>query len=453
MSSYPPVSGHCDRHLILFGRYPVPGKTKTRLIPFLGEVGAAEWHRRQAEATLAKIMKSRAIGSAAFCYTGADRRTVRRWLGRPSVRLIEQRGDHLGARMRTALFSAMDRGCRRVALVGTDIPQLSTAHIEKAFDALDHHDVVLGPSADGGYWLVAMQRKYDIFQNIPWGRATVLEQTMAQARNLGLRATSLPTLNDIDTPADLTSDPSWEGKAAPYLSVIVPALNEAGSIGAVIRRARSPECEIIVSDGGSHDDTRRIARDAGAVVVTGQAGRALQQNAGAAAARGSVLLFLHADTLLPVGYPRQVFETLIDHRVVAGAFRFKTDFDDPGMRLIEKAAHIRASLLGLPYGDQALFMPKAAFEKAGGFPLTPIAEDLYLVRRLRCMGDIRLARGAALTSGRRWRHIGVWRATAINYLIAFGCLLGVDPHMLAPLYRLWTGGRNAPKTVSMTGRR
>jgi uncharacterized protein len=126
---------------------------------------------------------------------------------------------------------------------------------------------------------------------------------------------------------------------------------------------------------------------------------------------------------------------------VAGAFQFKTDYDTMSMRLIEKAARIRSSLFQMPYGDQALFMPRPVFEKVGGFPVTPIAEDLYLVRRLARLGRVGLAKGMSLTSGRRWRHIGVWRATMINYLIAIGCLIGVDPHKLAPLYRLWTHNR------------
>jgi hypothetical protein len=249
-----------------------------------------------------------------------------------------------------------------------------------------------------------------------------------------LKVACLPELNDIDTPADLKADRSWTGEAGPYLSVVIPTLNEAGSIEAAIRRARSSECEIIVADGGSRDETVEIARDAGAIVLVGPPGRALQQNAGAAAARGKVLLFLHADTLLPADYPRQVFACLMDHRVVAGAFRFKSDYDNRSMRLIEKATQIRAALLQMPYGDQALFMPRSIFKQVGGFPETPIAEDLFLVRRLGRLGRIRLAEGAAFTSGRRWRRIGVWRATMINYLIAAGCLVGVDPHRLAPLY-------------------
>ena len=192
MSCYPPASGPSDRHLILFGRYPAPGKTKTRLIPLLGEVGAADWHRRQAETQLADAMQNKAISTVAFCYTGAGRAAVRRWLGHAGVRFIPQCGGELGERMRAVMFDEMDSLGGRVVLVGTDIPQMEQAHINAAFDALDHHDVVLGPSMDGGYWLVGLRRKVDIFQHIGWGGKTVMDETLAEVRKKGLRATCLP---------------------------------------------------------------------------------------------------------------------------------------------------------------------------------------------------------------------------------------------------------------------
>jgi rSAM/selenodomain-associated transferase 2 len=339
--------------------------------------------------------------------------------------------------MRNALFDAIDRGAEMAVLVGTDIPHMTTDHLEDAFYTLNRYDLVLGPSHDGGYWLVGLRRKADIFQGIQWGGANVLNQALASARMHGLSVNCIQTLNDMDTEADLKGGlPSKEWQR-PYLSVIIPTLNEEKHIAAVIQSVRSAKCEIIVTDGGSVDRTRAIARDQGGMVITGVRGRAEQQNAGAAVADGKVLLFLHADTLLPDDYGDQVFDTLMAHRTVAGAFQFRTDYDHWGMRLIEKIVHLRSTLLQMPYGDQALFLPKNTFENAGGFPSVPIAEDLYLVRRLSKLGRIALAPGAAVVSGRRWRDIGIWRATLINYLIALGCLVGVDPKRLAHLYRLW----------------
>jgi rSAM/selenodomain-associated transferase 2/rSAM/selenodomain-associated transferase 1 len=426
-----------QRRLILFGRYPVPGKTKTRLIPILGSLGAAELQRNLTLKSLSTITAPTLENTdVAYCFSGASRAMVRRWLGPQPVGLMEQKGGHLGERMRTALFESFDRGFRQVILVGTDIPQMTPVHLEAAFHALTRHDLVLGPSKDGGYWLVGLNQKADLFRRIEWGSPAVLRQTLAAARKLGLSATQIATLNDMDTEADLIDGLPPEQWRRPYLSVIIPALNEERAIASRIRQIQTCQCEVLVADGGSEDRTVEIARECGATVITGPRGRARQQNAGAGKAHGKILLFLHADTALPPDFEHQVFNTLMGHRVVAGAFRFKTDYDHWSMRLIEKTVQIRSRLLQMPYGDQALFMPKTVFEKAGGFPLVPIAEDLYLVRRLGRLGRVALAQGAAVTSGRRWRNLGVWRTTFINYLIAIGCIMGANPHRLAPLYRI-----------------
>jgi uncharacterized protein len=424
--------------LILFGRYPVPGRTKTRLIPALGHVGAADLQRRLTQKSLNTILKTgRPAASVEFCYTGGTPGQARRWLGRHGIGFSRQTGNDLGTRMDNAMGAAFHRGCRPVVLVGTDIPSMTAGHIQTAFRALQRHDVVLGPNRDGGYWLIGMGRPLDLFRGIPWGRPDVLARTLAQAARQGLAVFQLEPLNDIDTEADLAAWQPHGQWRQPYVTVVIPALNEAAAIATVIDRMRSADSRIIVADGGSSDRTADLARAAGAEVIVTPPGRAVQQNAAARQAAGPVLLFLHADTLLPRDYPAQVFETLMPADVIAGAFRFKTDCNRRSMRLIEKTVHIRSALLQMPYGDQALFMPKTTFDKIGGFPQVPIAEDLFLVRRLGRLGRIAQARGTALTSGRRWRAMGLWRATLINYLIAGGCLLGMDPRYLAPLYKKW----------------
>lgn len=434
----------CDinkhRCLIVFGRYPVPGRTKTRLIPALGPVGAAELQREMTERILDVAFTS-GIAPVRFCYSGGTSRQVQRWIKRRGLHIERQADGDLGRRMHQAIASAMEQGYRQIALMGTDVPAVADAHLRAAFDSLQNNDMVLGPSRDGGYWLIGLRRPADLFTDIAWGTDRVLEQTLAAGRRMKLRAAQLAPLQDIDNRNDLAELPSHIHSRKPYLSVVIPALNEAAKIETAIQSARCDDCEIIVVDGGSKDRTAACAQAAGARVIPSPMGRALQQNRGARKAGGKVLLFLHADSRLPDNYCAHLFETLMDSRTIAGAFQFKTDLSNRSMRLIETAARIRSVWFQMPYGDQGLFLRKDVFDGIGGFIPVPIAEDLFLVRRLARMGRIGLAPVPVVTSGRRWRSIGVWRATLINYLIAGGCLMRVPPRYLAPLYTLWTKPR------------
>ena len=152
-------------------------------------------------------------------------------------------------------------------------------------------------------------------------------------------------------------------------------------------------------------------------------------------ARGKVFLFLHADTLLPKGYVGHIFEALLDPKTAVGAFRFKTDGDHWTMRVVELMTDLRAWILKIPYGDQALFFRKSLFDSVGGFPDTPISEDLLLVKRLAKKGKVRLVSAPVITSARRWQSLGVIRTSMINVVIAAAISLGFSPNRFVHLYR------------------
>jgi rSAM/selenodomain-associated transferase 2 len=337
--------------------------------------------------------------------------------------------------MQAAFQDAFRKGFRKVLLFGTDIPDLSALHLTEALDALESKDVVLGPSTDGGYWLMGLKRDADLFQGIPWGTEGVLRDTLGAARQRGLSACLLSPLRDIDRVEDLRKFTSLHDSSGPYISVIVPALNEASSIESVLRSAVDEDAEILVVDGGSTDGTLEKAAACGARILKGPRGRAVQQNHGAMRARGRVILFLHADTRLPEKYVAHVFETLMDRRVVLGAFGFKTDLRRPFMRFIQLTTHFRSRYLHLPYGDQALFLRREVFEGAGGFPEVPIAEDVLLVRRLSSRGRIAIAPADCITSGRRWAERGLFRTSLMNQVILAGLMLGISRQTLARLYK------------------
>ncbi len=228
------------------------------------------------------------------------------------------------------------------------------------------------------------------------------------------------------------------------ISVIIPTLNEEQQIGGTVRGLRGSDVEeVIVVDGGSSDDTRRIAESTGARVLCERANRGAQQNRGAGAAKGEILLFLHADTALPRGFADQVRATLARPGVSAGAFRFRLDGRGWRLRLVERAVGLRCRLLRLPYGDQALFVRRDTFQAAGRFAPIQVMEDFDLIRRLKKLGRVVLANGEAVTSARRWRREGVWRVTWTHLLCILGYFLGLHPARLAR----WrdAGARAAPR--------
>ncbi len=220
------------------------------------------------------------------------------------------------------------------------------------------------------------------------------------------------------------------------ISVIIPTLNEERMIGDALRQLNGSDIEeVIVVDGGSEDATIKIATMAGATVLREVANRGRQQNAGAEHARGKILLFLHADTILPAGFEIEVRKTLSHSRVAAGAFRFGTDEDGWRMRLVETMVALRCRLLGLPYGDQAIFLRKETFRRLGGFSELPLMEDFDLICRSKRLGRVALAEGAIVTSARRWRQQGFWRLTWAHQMCILGYYLGVPVDRLEHLRR------------------
>jgi uncharacterized protein len=194
-----------ENQLIIFTRFPEPGKTKTRLIPLLGEQGASELHRRMTEATIkqAKILLDDNSLSVKICFTGGTIDDMKNWLGGDLIYQVQQ-GEGLGDRMKFAFTEAFLGQMTQVVMIGTDCPDLTASIIQQAFAALSAHDLVLGPAQDGGYYLIGLKRVFtELFTGIAWGTDTVLAKTLEIARTLGLKIALLPVLRDIDRPEDI----------------------------------------------------------------------------------------------------------------------------------------------------------------------------------------------------------------------------------------------------------
>lgn len=225
-------------------------------------------------------------------------------------------------------------------------------------------------------------------------------------------------------------------------SVIIPALNEAANIVRAVTSAQACGAgEVIVADGGSGDETCSLAKQCGAMVVLAPRGRAVQQNVGAKAASGDVLLFLHADNWLGKDAIPQIrdslgrFRSRSERTTGCGAFRQKIEATPFIYRLLERGNADRVRWLGLPYGDQAIFVTRDLFDQVGGFPAEPFLEDVLFMQCLRRHSWPKLLPGPVHVNPRRWEKRGVLLQTARNWAILTAFSLGTSPKKLAEWYR------------------
>lgn len=220
------------------------------------------------------------------------------------------------------------------------------------------------------------------------------------------------------------------------LSIVMPVLDEAAALRerlAPLQALRASGAELIVVDGGSHDGTPLLAAPLADRVLQAPRGRASQLNAGADAARGDVLLFLHADTRLP-----DRAEALIAAAVAQGArwgrFDVRIEGRHPLLGMVAMSMNARSRLSGIATGDQALFVQRRLFQRLGGFAPLPLMEDVELSARLRRVGAPACLRERVVTSGRRWDVRGFWRTVLLMWRLRAAFALGADTHALATRY-------------------
>ncbi len=323
-------------------------------------------------------------------------------------------------------------------LIGSDCPDNRCHILRKAFKLLDTYPCVLGPTFDGGYYLIGFALEAQsctkeiiqhtikqFFEDILWGSEKVFAQTCAKINTAHMPFALLPKRNDVDTALDIPKK----------ISIIIPTLNEENSLKRLFgAMPRAFNAEIIVVDAHSNDNTIAVAETYGALALTSARGRFQQIQTGAQAAKGEILLFLHADSLLPQDWDRKVRNALAQKHHSLGYFRFGIMEKFWSRPLVEWGTRMRCACLQRPYGDQGLFVRKKDFLQ-WNLPNVPILEDVFLVKKAREQGRLVALPDTLYTSGRRWFKHGFLRTSLINHSVMLCAALGMDLHLIAKAYR------------------
>lgn len=453
------------RALIVFTRAPLPGRTKTRMMPYLDAEECALLH----EAMLRDISRECAGCRADLfiSYTPLEGlQSLRSIFGR-SCEYLLQEGEGLGERMYHAIENVLSRGYSSCILTGSDIAELRSADLERAFGLLERADLVFGRSRDGGYYLIGMKKAWrEAFDLGSYGHRSVFEDTLSRLAKKRLKIAYVRTLYDLDTKEDLRfyrermrrygifarkdqrrqklrAGKLQRGCLGRFLkeririSIIIPVYNEEKTILALQEQLlpHLNEAEIIFADGGSSDRSTELIDERFRLIRTPK-GRALQMNEAARQSSGDVLFFLHCDSELPQNFLEEIREVIADYR--AGCFGIAFHSRNFFMFTCRVISNHRIKDRKVMFGDQGIFIERKLFFEAGMFPLLPIMEDYQFSLTLKQMGvRLGIAKHRIYTSDRRFRGSTMdklrlmWKMNRLRKMYRDG----IDIERIARLYR------------------
>lgn len=431
--------------LIFFMKAPVVGHVKTRLGASLGDECATALYRLMCEQLLALTLPHTV--DLLVAYDGEGSASLPHYL--KDKTLFYQNGSDLGERMKNAFEKVFSQGYQNAILIGSDIPEVNENSLEEALALLHQNDAILSPTHDGGYYLIGFHKHtfcQEAFENITYSQNDVYVKTLLKLSHL--RVAKGKMLRDIDTLEDLRAFTCKDldtplihfAQSAlsqlPRISVIIPVFHEDETLLQTIAHLRAmahvPNYEIIVVDTHEKTTVERLALK-GVELAYAPKGRAFQMNEGARRARGEILLFLHADTLMPQHWDQKIEKAL--HVNKAGAFSLGIDDAHIALAFIEHMANFRTSLTKVPYGDQAHFFQTSFFKVLGGYAQIALMEDVEMMKRLKKRGEkIALLKPKVLTSSRRWHKEGIFYTTLRNRIVSFLYWVGVSPEKLKRYY-------------------
>lgn len=403
------------RAVIVFTRVPVPGRTKTRMMPYFSPVECARLHENFLKDIAQECEKVNA--DIFVCYTPQRGKAYLKTIFKGVADYIPQMGAGLGERMYQAIGYVLGKGYDSCVLIGTDIPELKASDLEYALRLLDVNDVVFGPTVDEGYYLVGMKRPIrEAFEKKTYGTGNVLEQTVVPLKEMGLTVGYVRRLQDMDDREDITCyrsrmrvqkslQKTYTGRyllKKQKISVIVPVYNEETTIEKLQEQLLplQKNCEIIFVDGGSTDATISMI-DPSFKILRSPKGRANQMNLGARESKGDILFFLHSDSELPKKPLEEIREVMKDYE--AGCFGIAFHSRQFFMWTCRVISNHRIKDRKVMFGDQGIFITRELFFEAGMFPNLPIMEDYQFSLTLKEMGvKLGIARHRIYTSDRRF---------------------------------------------------
>jgi uncharacterized protein len=426
--------------LMVFMRYPEPGKVKSRLAAGIGRQPAADLYARLVRRTLGiagDFKRARGDLEILLFFDPPEREEAVQQSYPGPWQFVPQAGCDLGERMAHAFRYAEGRGYRHAVLIGTDIADLKLLDLEEAFQALEEGQAVLGPAADGGYYLIGWNRPCDaVFQAQTWGSDKVYENTRDTFCQMGFTVKALKQRTDVDRSEDL-SRLELRDLVRHRVSVVVPTLQPVNDLQPLLTALAAqlwPEDEIILVQGREYLQDGQSALPPRVRMLGSARGRGLQLNRGARAAHGDLFWFLHSDCCPPVNFGYHIRKLAGVPRMALGCFQLAFYPTSAPLNLIAGWAGIRTRHFGLPYGDQGLFCRRESFEQVGGFRKAFLMEDVDFARSMRHLGKILVIPEKITTSPQRYLKGGIFKNSVRNHLLLLLYHLGVDDRTLYSLY-------------------
>lgn len=427
--------------LIIFTKEPLLGKVKTRLAKSIGEEEALRIYKLMLEQILGLH-----VNASKLVFVEAYTDEYQKYFD--EVKCFVQVGENIGQKMANAFKKTFALGYEKALLVGGDIPLLDEQVINKAFA---FEQAVLNPSRDGGYYLIGFhkesfsQKAFEIdFSD------KVFAQTLQALKPLHVKRGK--ELFDVDVLEDLRSFDALNLQSKlglhvksflaslPLISVIIPVYFEGENLpktlGHLREMAKEKNYEIIICDTPQRTTIEEIDTQGLRTTCSQIAGRAYQLQAGANLARGEVLLFLHADTLLPHHWDEQIKSLHVKQKKLAGAFKLGIKTNSLLLKAIAYFANLRVALTNTPYGDQAQFFSANLFYEIGGYDAIALMEDIAIIKKLHVRGfHVKILQDKVLTSDRRWQKEGIIYATLRNRTLSSLYFFGISEDSLKRFYK------------------